>query len=268
MTDDTHKPYRGWFLDGEADDGSYKVIDAPLYDSLPAGYYSYNLPYIIAQPLTEQADIKLSEQQREIHDRISTFWDSKEQYRRMSIPQRRGILLHGKPGTGKTTVARVAARDLIARGGIVLELNPRLLNETPLAVKEVKRVEGDRPVMLIVEDIDSYSRDGVENWFTNFLDGVVAHDGLLVLATTNYVDKISDRLSRQGRIDDKWEIPAPTTEQRAVYIETLLREIDGADEDFMARMVLETDGMVMSDVKGYVVNQVVFERTPKLAASR
>lgn len=249
--------YKGWLRD---DTKQFKEVDAPLVDHLPAGYYGYDQPFIKAMDLAESNDIQLSEQQREIHGRIQTFWSSRDKYRAMGIPHRRGILLHGLPGTGKTTVIRVAARELIANNGIVVEMDANRITETPWALRQIKRIEGERPVMLVVEDLDHYSRDSFETWMTGFLDGVVGIDSFLLLSTTNYLDKISDRLQRQGRIDEKWEIPTPSTEQRAVYIQTLLEKIEGADEDFMARMVVETDSMVMSDIKGYVVNQVVFQR--------
>lgn len=74
------------------------------------------------------------------------------------------------------------------------------------------------PAILVIEDIDSMP-DYTRSVFLNTLDGTQAREGLFVIGTTNYPEKIDPALiNRAGRFDRAYEIPSPSLKLRKAYL--------------------------------------------------
>ncbi len=143
-------------------------------------------------------------------------WAETEQWHRdRGLPWRRGYLLYGEPGTGKTALARALAEDLDLPV-FVFDL-ATLKNEE--FIRAWNQMLSEVPCMALMEDIDAVF-EGRKNvavpngpgltfdCLLNCLDGVQRADGLLVLMTTNHLGKIDPAIgqpgsigSRPGRID-------------------------------------------------------------------
>ncbi len=145
------------------------------------------------------------------------FWKSNENwYRRRGIPWRRGWLLHGPPGTGKTALIRAVAEDL--------DLPVYIYDLASLFNSELQeawsRMLSEVPCMAVIEDIDSvfHGRENIVSkeqqsltfdCLLNCLDGIQRSNGLFVSITTNHIERIDSALaspgeeisSRPGRID-------------------------------------------------------------------
>ena len=125
-----------------------------------------------------------------------------------------GVLLYGPAGTGKSTLARWLALKL--KRTLILTTADSLRD----AVMYVKDFSQDSKYILLIEDIDfmfadrrtskkdQASRENLEitNYFFQVLDGVLASSNLLVIATTNYIDRLDPALIRDGRFDFKVEV--------------------------------------------------------------
>jgi hypothetical protein len=145
------------------------------------------------------------------------YWKNNESwYRERGIPWRRGWLLHGPPGTGKTALIRAIAEDLdlpVFIFDLASMFNEELQSEW---VKMLSQV----PCMAVIEDIDAvfHGRTNVVgkeqqnltfDCLLNCLDGIQKCDGLFVAITTNQLEQIDPALgcpdrgisSRPGRID-------------------------------------------------------------------
>ncbi|MCA9178176.1 MAG: ATP-binding protein, partial [Planctomycetales bacterium] len=149
--------------------------------------------------------------------REAHFWSANEQwYRDRAIPWRRGWLLHGPPGTGKTALIRAIAEDLDLPV-FVYDLASLMNEELPNAWSQML---SQVPCMAVIEDIDAVFHGrrnitGREQHLTfdcllNCLDGIERCDGLFVVVTTNNLDHIDPALglpdgegisTRPGRID-------------------------------------------------------------------
>jgi hypothetical protein len=141
--------------------------------------------------------------------------ETEEWHRERGLPWRRGYMLYGPPGTGKTALARALAEDLDLPV-FVYDLASLKNDELQTAWNQML---GEVPCMALIEDIDAVfeHRKNVSvstgpaltfDCLLNCLDGIQRADGLIVLMTTNHLEKIDPALgqphsiaSRPGRID-------------------------------------------------------------------
>jgi ATP-dependent 26S proteasome regulatory subunit len=71
----------------------------------------------------------------------------------------------------------------------------------------------------VIEDIDSMP-SSVRSVFLNVLDGATSKEGIFIIGTTNYPEKIDPALmNRSGRFDRAYEIKVPTKELRYQYLQ-------------------------------------------------
>ena len=179
------------------------------------------------------------------------FWQSNENwYRRRGIPWRRGWLLHGPPGTGKTALIRAIAEDL--------DLPVFIYDLASLYNSELQeawsRMLSEVPCMAVIEDIDSvfHGRENVVNkeqqvltfdCFLNCLDGIQRANGLFVAITTNYIERIDSALaspgeeisSRPGRIDRTLYIGALDENSRVKMASKILHDRIDLQEKLVAQ---------------------------------
>lgn len=146
--------------------------------------------------------------QEAIQDDLKRFTDSRERLQRLEVPWRRGYLLSGPPGTGKTSVSLAIAASL---GFDVARLSLAQVKDDA----ELDRAVGSlrNRAVLVIEDIDAYSvsherdhkasRDGglSLSGLLNALDGFDTPDGLVTIVTTNHAQRLDPALVRPGRLD-------------------------------------------------------------------
>lgn len=148
-----------------------------------------------------------------------------EECRRNRIPLKRGILLEGRYGTGKSLTARVTAKVAIDNGWTFITLNRA---QGLKAAIEFARTY--QPCVIFAEDIDrAADRDDEDvNDLVNLLDGMISKDmEMMVVLTTNFIEKIDRSLLRPGRFDAVISLKEPDAEaaERIVrsYCGTLLK---------------------------------------------
>jgi len=133
------------------------------------------------------------------------------------MPWKRGILLYGKPGNGKTSIIRT----------IMSNYNFKPVTIVPGANDDAIReafayAEDQSPSLLYFEDLDSILEKNDISSFLNLMDGISAKNGLLVIATANEVKKLKSNITdRPSRFDRKFEIPLPNQEMAYIYLKKL-----------------------------------------------
>lgn len=151
----------------------------------------------------------------DVRNIVESFLASKEFYLKNRIPWKRGILLFGKPGNGKTSIIRTIMSMYPFKP---VTIAPGVNDD---AVREAfNYAEEQSPALLYFEDLDSLFEKNVDiSSFLNLMDGISAKNGLLVVATANDVKKLKSNITdRPSRFDRKFEIPLPNQEMAYIYL--------------------------------------------------
>ncbi|PKY38545.1 P-loop containing nucleoside triphosphate hydrolase protein, partial [Rhizophagus irregularis] len=143
---------------------------------------------------------------------LDTFVNDKDFYDRIGIPYRRGILLYGKPGTGKTSLINAISSHL-SRDTYYLNLKTISDdNELSAAFSSVPANQ-----IIVLEDVDTQSKvlhkrtkksssffstiESLLSTFLGCLDGNILAEGNIIIMTTNHVEHLDPACIRPGRMD-------------------------------------------------------------------
>lgn len=194
---------------------------------------------------------------------IKNFWERKDKYKEYNFIHKRGILMYGEPGCGKSGIIQLIAKDLIEQDGIILNIKDAEDVEYFIDfITTFRKIEPERPLIVLLEDIDSIA--GENNHSTskllNILDGVKQIEGVVYIATTNYPEKLQDRITnRPSRFDRRYKVELPNEDIRRAYIHHKLKEEDLKDVD-VDMWVKRTEGMSLSHLKEVVISTIVMGR--------
>lgn len=189
----------------------------------------------------------------EVVDEIDAFWSREAMFRAHELPYKRGILLWGPPGSGKSCTLQLIARDVVARGGVVLIFNHPDVFITGYRI--FRAVQKDTPLVVLMEDLDTILERSPETKVLNLLDGIELVDKVVFLATTNYPEKMSDRIvNRPSRFDRKYKVAHPEDASRHMYLKSLIRGDDSID---LEKWASETKGLSLAHLKELFISVVI-----------
>jgi hypothetical protein len=155
----------------------------------------------------------------EIQEDFAQFFASREMYERYRIPWKRGVLLIGPPGNGKTHTVK-ALSNWLGVPCLYVKSFKRRYDTDQNSIRQVfQRARQTTPCLLILEDLDSLIDDRNRSFFLNELDGFAANTGVVVLATTNHPERLDPALiNRPSRFDRKYYFNLPEAPEREAYI--------------------------------------------------
>lgn len=153
---------------------------------------------------------------------IEDFWSRSQLFEHYGFLHRRGYLVYGPPGGGKTSLVQQIIKRIVDRDGIVFICdNPDLMADT---LKVFREIEPNRNIVCIFEDIDALIDAYGEDDLLSILDGESQVNKVLNIATTNYPEKLDKRLvGRPRRFDRVVRIGMPNAEVRRAYFTTKLK---------------------------------------------
>lgn len=128
--------------------------------------------------------------------------------RKLKIPLKRGILLEGPYGTGKSLAARMTANICVQNGWTFI-----LLDKVQGLRVALEFANMFSPAVVFAEDIDRIAseRDEDTNDLINTIDGVVSkRSEIMTILTTNFADRLNPVILRPGRLDAVISLRAPS----------------------------------------------------------
>lgn len=160
---------------------------------------------------------------------VESFFDGRDTYEKLSVPWKRGIIYYGPPGNGKTISIKAMMHSLYQRGKKDNKMTvPTLYVKTlanmggpEWALRSIfAKARQEAPCYLVFEDLDSIVDDRVRSYFLNEVDGLQPNDGILMVGSTNHLDRLDPGISkRPSRFDRKYFFPNPDFDQRVQYAE-------------------------------------------------
>jgi ATPase family associated with various cellular activities (AAA) len=168
-----------------------------------------------------------------LHSILSKFSSCADIYTELDIPHKLGVLLHGEPGTGKSstikTIASFIKRDIYyvdlsdvkkncelkmifdhvnkgsVKGGVMVFEDIDCMTDVvkPRKSRSEYEVLGDDTLTSVVKHTDGALS---LSYFLNLLDGTLAADNMLFVMTTNHIENLDPALIRNGRVDVNIEL--------------------------------------------------------------
>jgi SpoVK/Ycf46/Vps4 family AAA+-type ATPase len=236
-------------------------------EKLPAGYYIVSsCPqrglYFERKNIDSDVLLELPDSaSQEILGNIHKFWKSEKRYRDLGFLWKRGILMWGPPGSGKTCTVQMLCRRIVAEGGIAMHIfNPHLGGE---GLSIARKIEPKRPIVAVLEDIDAIVASYGEADLLAILDGEHQVDNIVFVATTNYPERLDGRLvNRPSRFDIVRKIAMPTEDARRFYLTRVhprFKESSNGDHDMLDQWVKDTDDLSIAHIKELIVATEVFD---------
>lgn len=180
---------------------------------------------------------------------IQTFLTRGDIFRKFGFNHKRGYLFYGAAGGGKTSALSLMAREFFSRGGIVLMGENAWMIKS--ALQDIRKVNKETPLMVLLEDIDAMIDKGDEAELLSILDGQYSSGNTVNVATTNYPEKLDNRMTnRPSRFDRRIEFGLPSEEVRREYILTKLA-VDQTESEIDVWVKL-TEGMGFAHLKEVV----------------
>jgi len=163
-----------------------------------------------------------------------------QKYHECGAKLHKGVLLFGKPGTGKTLIARAIAGEsqtnfIYCTGS---DFDEMFVGVGAKRVWELfEEAKKNKPCIIFIDEIDSLlsktrwfglegsSSRGTLNQLLAEMDGFEVNDNIMVIGATNHEDSLDPAAVRPGRFDKKIHVPQPDIKGRTDIFEFFLNKI-------------------------------------------
>ncbi|KAK5147836.1 hypothetical protein LTR32_000762 [Rachicladosporium monterosium] len=167
---------------------------------------------------------------------VHGFFDNRAVYEEVSVPWKRGIIMHGTPGCGKTISIKALMHSLQDKG---------------VASLYVKSFDACQVV------------DEVRSYFLNEVDGIESNDGICMIGSTNHLERLDPGISkRPSRFDRKYHYKLPGHQERILYCEYWRKKLSkrsdlGITDEVCEIVANVTDGFSFAYMKELFVQALL-----------
>jgi cell division protease FtsH len=197
---------------------------------------------------------------------VVDFLKNPDRYRKLGGRIPRGVLLAGRPGTGKTLLARAVAGE----AGVPFfsvsasEFVEAIVGIGASRVRDLfKQAKEAQPAIIFVDELDAIGRsrssgapgfggnderEQTLNQILTEMDGFESGAAVIVLAATNRPEVLDAALLRPGRFDRRVTVPPPDKDGRRRILEVHTRSLPLDDDVDLNRLASTTPGMVGADL--------------------
>lgn len=209
-----------------------------------------NPPTFIDLSGVNEEELILNETTRNLVD-VALFTPMRETSKCLEhgIPLKRGILLEGPYGCGKTLTARLAAKVAEDNGWTFI-----MLNRVQGLEEALRFAERYQPAVVFAEDVDRIvnERDNKTNDLINTVDGVLSKDSkVITVLTTNHLDQIEPVMLRPGRLDAVISVHAPDADSVDKLIRYFARGLLEENDD-LSQVCEQLAGQIPATIREVV----------------
>ncbi|KAK0249846.1 hypothetical protein B0A54_00514 [Friedmanniomyces endolithicus] len=196
---------------------------------------------------------------------VHGFFDNRAVYEEVSVPWKRGIIMHGTPGCGKTISIKALMHSLQDKG--VASLYVKSFDACQGLQYSIRSIFAHARVMalclLLFEDLDSLVVDEVRSYFLNEVDGIESNDGICMIGSTNHLERLDPGISkRPSRFDRKYHYKLPGHQERILYCEYWRKKLSkrsdlGITDEVCEIVANVTDGFSFAYMKELFVQALL-----------
>jgi energy-coupling factor transporter ATP-binding protein EcfA2 len=182
------------------------------------------------------------------------FWDCSPEMTRRGLSVKRGLMLYGPPGSGKTSAVQLMSHHMIREmnGVVILVDHP---HTTAASIQLMRQLEPERPLILLYEDIDAMVDRHGEAGLLALLDGELQVGNVVNVATTNYPERLDPRFTdRPGRFDRITLVGMPEAPARRAYFAAKAPDVA---EPRREQWVIASDGWSIAHLRELIVAHLV-----------
>lgn len=240
------------------------------YDEIPGGVYRCQMtdsgPVLVKQSIETDNLLELPDDSSSaIIEEFQAFWKLGHEFRKRGFLCKRGFMLWGPPGSGKTSCLHILIKRLADElNGVTLVLDAPHLASAGLQM--LRHIEPKRPLIAIMEDLDALVEKFGENEYLALLDGEAQVDNVVFLATTNYPERLDPRfVDRPSRFDTIRYVGMPSAAARRKYLETKEPELSPTELSDWVRL---SDGFSVAHLKELIIAVRCFQQPLENVVSR
>jgi cell division protease FtsH len=211
-------------------------------------------------------DVAGIEESKQELTEVVDFLKNPDRYRKLGGRIPRGVLLAGRPGTGKTLLARAVAGE----AGVPFfsvsasEFVEAIVGIGASRVRDLfAQAKAAQPAIIFIDELDAIGRarssggagfggnderEQTLNQILTEMDGFESSAAVIVVAATNRAEVLDPALLRPGRFDRRVTVPAPDKDGRRQILAVHTRSLPLADDVDLDRIASTTPGMVGADI--------------------
>ena len=220
-------------------------------------------------------DVAGLDEEKEEMKEIVDFLKKPEKYTKMGARVPKGVLLYGKPGTGKTLIAKAIAGEadvpfISMSGSEFIEMFAGL--GASRVRKLFEKARKLAPCIVFIDEIDAIgsrrtSNSGAEtennqtlNQLLVEMDGFSSEETIIVLAATNRPEMLDKALLRPGRFDRRITIPTPDLKGRLEILKIHSKDKRLAEDVNLESIAEDTAGFTGAELEN-ILNEAAIVAT-------
>ena len=199
-----HKKIRKWVMRNGA--------DITPKNNVPLIYINDgSFPYLMNSIERSFDSIVINDElKNELIEKLMVWKNDKEWYVEHQLVYKKGVLLYGEPGTGKSSIVKAISN--IFGNALIITTDVESLSGRITDILQYRKTY-DGTIIILIEDIDMYFKNrknikednlmSEQNMLFQLIDGPYSTENTIYIATTNYLDRLDNALVRPGRFDIK-----------------------------------------------------------------